>query len=233
MIRCSFILAILFLASCTPIYYAPNSANVPLFSKKNEIAASANFMDNGVDWQGAYAITNNILVSGNAAFFKKEEDTLSPWGRGKFLELGGGYYRPLYEKLSLGATALIALGDTENHYPPSKIEGSFFRCGVQPYVGFRTKFFETALSARFVWLDYYRAKGDLIYDNQDQVQYLNALPTQFFFEPSLVLRFGYKYIFFQMQGIQSFNLTSSHFPYDDGTLTLGLHVKYPFGKKKE
>ena len=74
---------VLLVASCAPVYYAPNAHNVPLFSEKNEATVSASFaiLDNpepmtGTDLQLAIAVSDHVGIMANGMFTKAEHAIL-------------------------------------------------------------------------------------------------------------------------------------------------------------
>ncbi len=225
------------LASCGPIYYAPNSANVPLFSAKKEITGGLSAGSGGTELHGAYAISNHVLGCANYASAKPKEDGNGNGGTGNLLEIGGGYYQALNEQFTWGATAAYGFGSMENHYPAiaadEKINASFSRWSVQPYIGLRNKYYEIAGSIRLCGVSYSGISGKLTLNNTDQVAYLSSNSSQIFIEPALTLRAGYKFIFLQLQDIGSYNLGNLDFPYRDNVFTGGIYLKFQLGKKGE
>jgi len=226
-----FVLAF-FIFSCAPIYYVPNAVQVPLFTDQKQIAASVNATDGGVQFDGAYSISKHAMICTSGSFANPADDKDGNGGSGNLIELGGGYYEPITENFVTGVTGLIGFGTMENHYPSSggSVEADLFRWGLQPYIGYTSKYFEGVFAARFVGVNYSSVKGQLTFDNIEQGDYLRSNSSQLFFEPSLTLRVGYKFIFFQLQDVGSINMTDSNFPYDDNTLTGGIYFRYQLGK---
>lgn len=65
-------------------------------------------------------------------------------------------------------------------------------------------------------------QGSLIFDNEDQVQYLKDHPSQLVLEPALTLRAGLDWGKIQLQYAHSINLSDDTFRQSEGHLTIGL-----------
>lgn len=74
------------------------------------------------------------------------------------------------------------------------IRGRYFcrtlRYGIQPGFGFKTKYFSAAISTRIVSLNYSNIKGNLVYNGENQIAYLNDNKSNFLLEPALTVRGG-------------------------------------------
>lgn len=219
-------------AGCSPKYYSANPQNVPLISEKGQYSLNANAGTGGqLGVQGAIGVTNTLAIQGNAGIFIPDEVDGNR-GSGSLAELGVGYYRPVTERFVFEAYGLFGVGRVENHLPSTTqqypettgdIYASMVRYGIQPNIGFVTKYFTIAVSSRLVFLDYYNIHGDLMFDNQDQVTYLNNNRSNFLFEPALTIRGGLEKIKLQFQIGSSFNLTNSNFRQDVGFAMVGLN----------
>ncbi|GEM_PF-314409 len=234
------VLFALFHTSCGPIYYAPNSAQVPLFTEEKEISGGVNAADGGIEIKDAFSLTDQIYICSGGTFANPENDSSGNGGNGTLIELGAGYYKPLSKNFSWGASINFGFGRIENHYPKvivnnqsGKIEADIFRYALQPYLGYKNKFLEAAVSVRISGVKYSKVKGQLTLNKTDQVEYLNSNAHQVFIEPALTLRLGYKFVFFQLQDIHSFNITETNFPYDSNTFTGGIYFIYPVKKQKK
>ena len=119
----------------------------------------------------------------------------------------------------------------ENHFPSTvatnpgttgKIEAKLARFGVQPVIGFRSRYFEAAASLRVMGLRYSDIEGSLIFGGEDQVQLLSSRTRHTLLEPALTVRGGFDTVKLQVQLGWSANKTDSRFRQDEGHLTLGL-----------
>lgn len=229
-----FICSTFFIFSCGPIYYAPNATHAPLFTERKQIAASAVGTDGGIQFDAAYSLSDRVMICTSGSFASPKEDESGNGGTGSLIELGAGYYKPITENFVMGATGLLGVGKMENHYPSAggSVEADLFRWSIQPYIGYTSQYFEGVITTRFVGVNYSSIKGQLTLNNIEQGEYLRSNSSQMFFEPSVTLRVGYKFIFFQLQDVASINLSDSNFPYDDNTITGGVYFRYQLGGEK-
>ena len=223
--------ASLALGACAPKYYAPNTHNVPLLTRARDFSASGVVGDSRFELQGAFAITSELGVLLNAANYDKPEDQDGDGGSGGLLEVGFGYSRPLDAHFQVGVFGLLGGGDVENHFPSTvasnpgttgEIEAKLTRFGVQPVIGFRSRYVEAAASLRVVGLRYSDIEGSLIFGGEDQVQALSGQTEHTLLEPALTLRAGLETVKLQLQLGWSANKTDSRFRQDEGHLTLGV-----------
>ena len=56
----SFVSLAFVIFSCSPIYYAPNAAQVPLFTQRKQLAAAASGTDGGIQFDGGPSISDHI-----------------------------------------------------------------------------------------------------------------------------------------------------------------------------
>lgn len=217
------------LTSCGPLFYVPNGTPTPLFSHGKELAAGGNLTEGGYEFYGAGSVTDHILVLGSTTSVEPEKDQYDNGGKASIVEGGAGYYSVLQEKFAWGVNGMMGKGKMENNYPPSQgINASMFRYSVTPYIGYMTERFEGSAALRFTGMNYSSVNGSLVLNNKDWVEYLRNHAQQFFIEPSLTVRFGYKYAFLQAQWVKSFNLTDQFFPDKNSMVCIGLHLKYSF-----
>jgi len=223
--------SLLGLGACSPKYYAPNTHNVPLLTRARDFHATGAVGDSRFELQGAYAITSDLGVLLNAANYDKPNDEDGDGGSGGLLELGFGYSRPLDEHFQLGVYGLVGGGNVENHFPSTvasnpgttgEIEAKLARFGVQPVIGFRSRYVEAAASLRVVGLRYSDIEGSLIFGGEDQVQTLTGQAEHTLLEPALTVRGGFETVKLQIQLGWSANKTDSRFRQDEGHLTVGV-----------
>ena len=222
-------------ASCSPKFYTPNTQNVPLISGKGMGTVTAAGNANQVEFQGAYGVTDKIAIQANGGLFIPSDLDNGNGGSGRFLEVGGGYFKAIDPNWVFETYALLGIGRFENHLPSTvssnpqttgDLSGNLLRVGIQPNFGYKSKYFSAAISSRFVHLGYSNVKGDLIFDNQVQAAYLSQNSSQFLMEPALTVRGGLEKIKLQLQVGFSVNLTTSNFRQDYSNATLGLHFNF-------
>ncbi|MEZ4827441.1 MAG: hypothetical protein R3C61_14345 [Bacteroidia bacterium] len=236
LIVCSYLAGII-LQGCSPIYYSPNTHNVPALREKGDKRMILAGNENRLEGQAAFSPENNmgILFSGGTFFPRDDEE--GDGGKGWFLESGFGYYHPVSDHFLFDVYGIFGYGYVENHFPSTLpnnplttgiIESNLIRYGVQPSFGFNTRYFDAILSSRFVGLSYFNYAGNLVFQGESQTQYLADNQSAFLFEPALTLRGGYDKVKLQAQLGLSFNLRNDEFRQDEGQLTVG--IIYSFGQ---
>ncbi|MEO6758193.1 MAG: hypothetical protein ABIO24_01985, partial [Saprospiraceae bacterium] len=103
-----------------------------------------------------------------------------------------------------------------------QIDSKLLRIGIQPAIGYRSRFFEAAVSSRLVSLNYSGTSGSLVFDGLRQADYLENNKSLWLAEPALTLRAGTDFLKFQVQFSHSFNLSNADFRQDEDQLTIGL-----------
>lgn len=228
------VLVSLLIAACSPKYYVPNTHNVPLLEEKGQINLAVHGNVNQLDVQGAAGLSSNIGLMVNAGFFFPADDDNGNGGSGKLGEVGLGYFTKIGEYMVFETYGILGFGTVENNFPSTvtgnpgtsgTINANIFRAGIQPNIGYTSKYFSAAVSARFVSLNYSNIKGSLIFDGVDQFAYLENHKSSFLVEPALTVRAGLENIKLQAQLSGSWNLSHNNFPQENALLSLGLFVK--------
>lgn len=228
-------LGCILMTGCSPIFYTPNTLNVPLISQKGETNLTLAGNDNRVEFQGAYGVTNQFAINANGGLFIPANLSNGNGGSGKFIELGGGYFNAIDQNFVFEAYGIIGLGSMENHlpstvaqYPQTKgdISANIIRFGIQPNFGYKSKYFSAAISSRIVSLNYSNIEGDLIFDGINQINYLIDNRSNFLVEPALTIKAGIEKVKIQIQYGYSLNLSNSKFKQDKPFLTLGLNFAF-------
>ena len=220
---------------CSPKYYTPNTQNVPLLSEKGETDLTLSGNVNQIEFQAAYAISEGFAVMANGGLFIPTDQDNGNGGSGKFMELGAGYFKPIDENFVFETYGIIGFGSVENHirsttsaYPLTSgdISANVFRYGIQPNFGYKSKHFSAAISSRLVNLNYNKIEGDLIFEDESQVDYLKSNNSNLLLEPALTLRGGFEKFKIQLQYGYSFNLSHSDFRQDTSYFTVGLNYNF-------
>ncbi|MDX2247845.1 MAG: hypothetical protein SF052_13755 [Bacteroidia bacterium] len=225
------LLFVFVISACSPIYYSPNTHNVPMLREKGDkrIVLAAN--DSRLEGQVAFSPEEHLGILFDAGTFFPRDDEEGDGGKGWFVESGFGYYHPVAKNFTFDIYGILGYGYVENHFPSTVtsnpgttglIESNLFRYGIQPSFGFNSKFFDAIISARFAGMQYFNYSGNLIFQSVDQVTYLEAHKSTYLFEPALTLRGGYDKIKLQLQLGPSYNLKDSEFRQDGGHITLGI-----------
>lgn len=235
------LLTLLFCA-CSPKFYSPNMQNIPLMEEKGQAQIMGGGNGSHIDLQGAYAFTDHVAAQLNTALFVPPNLNNGNGGSGMFIEAGPGYYRTMNDLWVFETYGLFGYGSFENHLPSTvsdypnttgDISGQLIRYGIQPAIGFSTRYFSAAISSRVAMLSYFDVSGNLTYDNTDQVKYLRNHSDNLLFEPAITIRGGLDFVKLQMQLGRSFNLVNPGFRQDDTFLTFGLMLNLRTGPVKK
>ncbi len=238
--------AVVLLSSCTHSYYAPNTHMVPMFEKKGElivtgaVGATNNYLDyiglvdysdfiETLEFQGAYALTDNIGIIANGYYGDSGEG--AEYSKGYFFEAGAGYYKPLDNLFVFETYGGFGFGNVENGYPiypytenqqVSKID--FVKFFAQPSLGLTTRYFDIAISTRFSGLKYTYLSYPYMVQSEDldDLEYITKNYFSILFEPAVTVRLGYKNVKLQYQFGMSFNLTNPDFPQENMMMSLGI-----------
>lgn len=227
------LLAGLTTAGCAPKYYAANSQNVPLLTRKGEAALSATVNPelHRAEARGAVALTDMLALQGNGALYFPPDEDNGNGGKGGLFELGLGYYRPLTGTIIYETWGLAAYGGVENTFPGSvndnpgttgTLNANLLRVGVQPAIGYKTRHFEAAASTRLVALNYFNVGGNLVTSEGNQQDYLRSHRRQFLVEPALTVRAGLPQVKAEAQLGFSVNVGDGGFPQDENWASLGV-----------
>lgn len=134
-----------------------------------------------MEFQGAYGIAENIAKQAYGGLFMPSDLNNGNGGSGKFLEVGGGYFKPISDIWVFEAYGLIGIGSVANHLPSiinnapltnGDISAHILRIGVQSNLGYVSKSFSAAVSSRFVNFPYSNIEGDLVFNNDILTDYL-------------------------------------------------------------
>ena len=91
-------------SACNPVYYVPNTHNVPLLQGRGDVSLAAQATSLGVEVQSAYAINDRFGLMVNAAGGHAVNEDENRLGSGDelFLEAGIGRYGRLSNRLVWG-----------------------------------------------------------------------------------------------------------------------------------
>lgn len=244
----AFLISILFLfAGCTHYYYAPNSANIPLFKEKNTLKFKAGYGGddyNSGDIQMAYSASKNIGIMVNSFFAGKTENVQDDLreltsheetGKGSYIEAGVGYYKLLGEqKVWIFETYGGAGVGGENHIYDNSETSKFHltKYFIQPSIGYSSKSerLEFGLSSRFSRLNLKINQNSVTSGNNNgEKQNLDSIsfhPSSFLWEPSLIIAAGWPNFKFYLQVTTSSNLNNPYLSMDKENVSFG--IKFTF-----
>lgn len=223
------------LTGCSPKFYTPNTQNVPLISEQGETNLTLAGNGNQIEFQGAYGVTKGFAIKANGGLFIPSDLDNGNGGSGKFIEFGGGYFKPINENFVFETYGIIGFGNMENHFPSTisdnpqtngEISANIFRYGIQPNFGYKSKYFSAAISSRIVSLNYSNIKGALIFEETNQINYLKDHNSHILLEPAITIKGGFEKIKLQLQYGYSLNLSNNDFRQDNSFLTVGLNFNF-------
>jgi len=251
------VLAITF-ASCTHVYYAPNTANAPLLSEKGETRINGLITGGGVsefsggELQVAHAITNNFAVMINGMSVSRS-DEVGAWdwggngthtekGKGSYLEFSGGYFKNLdnSKKFLFETYGGVGLGSANNDYGFSDYSKvNIFKLFVQPSFAFKSTYFEMAFTPKLSFVNWnvkenHVSGPDGSY-NKASLATIEKRPSFVALEPALVLRAGGKNVKFQtaisLSNVRSNNSSQISDLIENTNLSFGISVNLKPKKK--
>lgn len=255
MIKIQHALAVLALFSlltgCMPCYYAPNAQNVPVFSEKGQGNGTFSFqfgpLSTGWNVQGALALSDHIGIMGNYNHYSGRDESVSWDGtdystkfKSNMGEIGLGYFYPFEGKFVVEAYGGLGGSRINTDYERWNGDGSssvgttsFF---IQPSIGYYKKHVRLAFSTRFRLLNfrdvkYQTGSGS---DPLENVDYLENMPVQGFFEPAFTFRAGGEKVKFQAQAGVSIIMSHAYdIEYDPMNFNVGIVFCLPGKKKSE
>lgn len=219
------------ICSCTPTFYMPDTQNVPLLNAKRQTLITGAGNGDMVNLQVAHAVSDNFGVMLNGALVPNKIDENGNGGKGRYIELGGGYFTPVSDQLHFEIYGLAGFGGMRNVNTSSVssnpgttgvFESNLTRISIQPALGFVSKYFSAAVSSRIASLNYMNPKGSLVWEGEEQVARISEKSNYFLLEPALTLRAGLSKVKVQYQLTGSLNLTNKDFPQQNSSSSIGL-----------
>lgn len=211
--------------SCKTVYQ-PNAINTPLFNNAGEFRATVD----PANVQLAYAVSDHggIMVNGFRVKENTEDNNIR--GKGGLVEVGFGYYtrfRPFvfetYFGGGLGAVHFDETRQENNTTTVRNFDANGMRFFIQPSFGLTSRYFDVAITPRFVMGKYYNVVTN--YSTQEQIDghfYAVDRPFWMFIEPALTVRGGYEWIKLQVQFGLSQKINNEALSYKDSFLNVGL-----------
>ena len=150
-------------------------------------------------------------------------------GKGSMFEIGAGYFTPLGAKFNFETYGGLGIGGITNEYESDKSKVNFMRFFVQPSIGYSSRGFEAIIATRFAHLNY--TSIDHGSGSYDDLQFLEDHKSSVLFEPSITLRAGWEDFKFQLQYVNSNNLSHSEIPMEKENVSLGVIIDLNSKKK--
>lgn len=196
----SLIIGLIF-TGCAPVYI-PNTTNAPLFGQKGELMVAAFGGTNGYDAQFAYAPTDHFVLMANGSYQSKSADSndLKNYHKHLFGEIGAGYYTKWGERARFECFGGYGFGQAETGYNytffthnSGLVKGLYERYFIQTDLGI-TSTFDVVTSGVCL-------KGSYVnfFKFTSGTEVFHESRSNFYFEPAVFIRAGWKYIKFQFQ----------------------------------
>jgi hypothetical protein len=223
-------------------YYSSNSQSVPLFNEKNEFyglfAGSFGAVNQSIELQAGYAFPGHIALMGNFMTGGNDNSSVnySDFSKIHYLEGAGGYYT------SFGKLGVFEIyggyGHGSEHHaftyveydgllswitvPDGRADLSFSKIFIQPDIGIKIKWMESAFSFRISNVDF---TGVDAYSTTYHLQELDNIRlnhTSWLFEPAFTFRAGFEPVKFQIQMVFSGNLSNPDQSFEIFRVNFGL-----------
>jgi hypothetical protein len=223
-----------FLQSCSHYYYTPNSNNVPILKEAGDVrfvgAISSSENSEAVEAQSAVAFTDHIAGMVN---FLTSTDNIDV--KSTFTEAAVGYYLPLSEERTVIFETYggAGFGGITNLYSSGFSKVGVTRFFIQPSIGYSDAkgIFEAAVSSRVSYVNINVKNKSLVqnadYFDNSQLEAIQANGKNFYWEPSLVLRLGYKVVMAQFQYTMSLPFRMQRYETENTLASLGLIFSLP------
>jgi len=230
----------LLVASCSPIYYAPNAHNVPLFKEKNELKLSGHYSlgedVKSVELQTAYSLDTLFAIQLNGMRTIDNEKAF-----GSYVELALGYYKNLPQNWVFEIYAGFGSGRVNWQYGDSYSNNfglanpsssmNFNKIYMQPSIGYSGSSLDFAFSYRIGILSYNSiVLNDIPDGNNYDIYILNG--SHLMSEPAVTLRFGEELVKLQVQLGYSKDLQNPAFKYNQDNWNLNIGLRFNLSTKK-
>lgn len=222
------------------VMYIPNVENVPLLKEKMEFRGNFGLQN----YQVAFAPTNHLGIMSNAYVRKRDwEPSMGDSSTYKYkystsntlVEAGSGYFTKLgedgiFESYAGGGGGSMFFDWTtfknDSQIAHRQFKTNYTKVFIQPAIGLSMNNIDFAFSVRWTGIKF-STSDTLRYTNLalENMQ-INDLSKPFysFIEPALTLRFGFKYVKFQMQTLLSLKTNKDPLFYFPFTQTFTLHI---------
>ena len=226
--RYLFILALM--ASCSPLYLS-GTRNAPLFTEGGEAQVTGYLSAAGVEAQGAYSLTDNIVVTGSYAYAnqKKTSKGVEYTRKNSFAEVGLGLYNTTrslrWEIIGGYGFGEGTSSDVYYFFAPAFGQGTetvatgkFSRVFFQPSVGTNNRGTNLSFTPRLSWVDFseFTSAGVTVKPSEKSVMFL---------EPAATLKFHLAgNIFGVIQLGLTVPLSEPYFKYQQLQASVGLQI---------
>jgi len=233
------LLVTIFFQQCTHYYYAPNGINVPLFQEKGETQISI-ITSRGEclryiemdEVQFAHSVTDHIglMMNRTKAYGAYDHD----WGRGYYLEGAIGYFTSLNKRIVFEIYGGYGDCSMSHRYSSNQIAHiEFEKSFIQHSIGFRSKYFDIALSYKFCTLYFDRLEypEDFTLNAQNDLDYIRNNRFSYLSEPAITINVGLPNCKLTFQRVFSHNLSHTGIRQMEMNINFGIHFSFLVRKK--
>ncbi len=185
------VVLMLFLASCSPLYL-PATRNAPLFDEQGEAQFSGFISSAGLEGQAAYALTDNIALTGSYAWAsqKKTSNNTDYTRKNSYAEFGLGIYNTTrslkWEILGGYGFGESTSSDVYYFFAPAfgnqtetVATGKLTRIFFQPSLGTNNRGTNLSFTPKVSWVDFseFTSGGVTVQPNEDPIIFLEPAVT--------------------------------------------------------
>lgn len=179
------------LSSCSPLYL-PSTRNAPLFDEQGEAQLGGYLSSAGIEAQAAYALTDNIAITGSYEYAsqKKTSNSIEYTRKNSYAEFGLGIYNTTrslkWEVLGGYGFGEGTSSDVYYFFAPAFGQGTetvatgkMTRIFLQPSVGTNNRGTNFAFTPKISWVDYseFTSGAVTIQPNEDPIIFLEPAGT--------------------------------------------------------
>jgi hypothetical protein len=220
--------------ACSPVFYQPNTINIPLLSEEEEHRFSLNYINseaNGFEMQYAGTIGPSMALMINGMYVSKPEGS-DFYGYGSLIEGGLGFYHPMGSKWSFNLFGGGGLGRAALQTKDfNQAMFGYQRYFAQPSIGIRLKSFEAGLGLRVSGL-IYNIENNSLTNNEARAALIEfSRKTLLLVEPGLMLRYGFENVKLQVSLNDVRWLNKAEFSNDftrfmQGSISVGIILRF-------
>lgn len=224
------------ITGCSPRYYAPDTHNIPLISRKGETNLAVSGSSDRVEFQASHGLTSAIALKANGGFYfpSNEYFEAENGGSGKFIEFGAGYFKKLNENWIFETYGIFGMGSLENNFVRQsfdtdalgKLSAKIRRYGIQPNIGYKNEDFIFGASTRFLHLSLDEIEGDLVSSQINQQTYLRENNSHFLIEPAII--FGIAFNKFSVKANLGLSLNLTDFDFEQYNSYISFTTSFNF-----
>lgn len=216
------------ISACAPVYN-PSARHTHLLDQKGEVHASVQAGTNGMDMQGAYAVSDNVGFVAAASWLStngSSDYTGSDFHEHRYGELGLSYFETFGKAGRIEVLGGFGMGEAESidrydFFGPQEVRatGKFNKLFLQGNAGIETGALETGVAVRLSQVTFTEFKtSDESYGEKE---------SGAFFEPAAFVRLGWQNIKIESQlGIAGPINGDVPFDYVSALFTVGLHFSF-------